>query len=70
MLTDMENNGTQGTQGFIQVQASVRIKTQYPVCIGCIMIACVETPSTLHSIWSVMVVPDPNSISTCPIYKI
>jgi hypothetical protein len=27
VLTDVENNGTQETQGFIMVQASVRIKT-------------------------------------------
>jgi hypothetical protein len=54
VLTDVENNGTQETRGFIQVQASVRIKTLHPVCVSCIMIHWVETPS----------------ISTCPIYKI
>jgi hypothetical protein len=34
VLTDVKNNGTQGTRGFIQVQASVRIKTICPVCVG------------------------------------
>jgi hypothetical protein len=42
----MENNGMQGTRGFIQVRAFVRIKTLHLVCIGCIMIHWVETPST------------------------
>jgi hypothetical protein len=31
VLTDVKNNGTQGTQGFIQVRASVRIKS-YVLC--------------------------------------
>jgi hypothetical protein len=35
----------QETRGFIQVQPSVTVKTLLPVCIGCIMIAWVETPS-------------------------
>jgi hypothetical protein len=43
---DVENNGTQETQGFTQVRGSMRIKTQRPVCVGCIMIAWFETPST------------------------
>jgi hypothetical protein len=34
VLTDAGNNGTQGTQGFIQVWASVRMKTQRLVCIN------------------------------------
>jgi hypothetical protein len=46
VLTDVENNGTQGRRGFIQLWASRRIKTLCPVCVGCIMIAWVETPST------------------------
>jgi hypothetical protein len=45
-LTDVMNNGMQGTQEFIQVQASRRIKAPHPMCVGCIMIAWVETPST------------------------
>jgi hypothetical protein len=36
----------QGTRGFIQVRASVRIKTLCLVSIGYIMIAQIETPST------------------------
>jgi hypothetical protein len=36
----------QGTLGFIQVHASVRIKNLRHVCVDCIMIAWVETPST------------------------
>jgi hypothetical protein len=46
VLTDMENNGTQVTQGFIQVQAFMGIKILRPVCVSCIIIAWVETPST------------------------
>jgi hypothetical protein len=46
VLTDVENNGTQETRGFIQVQTSMRIKSECPVCVSCIMIASVETPST------------------------
>jgi hypothetical protein len=46
VLTDVMNNGMQGTQGFIQVQVSHRIIALRPVCISCIMIAWVETPST------------------------
>jgi hypothetical protein len=46
MLMDIEKMGTQGTQGFIQVRASVRIKTLCPVCVGCIMIAWAKTSST------------------------
>jgi hypothetical protein len=46
MLIDVENNGTQETRGFIQVQASVRIKPLCHVCVNCIMIAWVDTPST------------------------
>jgi hypothetical protein len=46
VLTNVENNGMQGTQGFIQVWASMRIKTLRPVCVDCIMVAWVETPST------------------------
>jgi hypothetical protein len=34
VLTDVKNNGTQGTQGFIQVQASVGIKILHLVCTG------------------------------------
>jgi hypothetical protein len=41
----VENNEIQESRGFIQVQASVMVKTLLPVCIGCIMIAWVETPS-------------------------
>jgi hypothetical protein len=48
VLTDVENNEMQGTQWFIQVRAYVRIKTIRPVCIDCIIIYWVETPST-HS---------------------
>jgi hypothetical protein len=33
-LTDVKNNGTLGTQGFIQVQTSVMIKTLHHVCVG------------------------------------
>jgi hypothetical protein len=43
VLMDVENNGMQGTRGFIQVQASVRIKTLCHMCVGCIMIAWIET---------------------------
>jgi hypothetical protein len=46
VLTDVMNNGTQGTQGFIQVQVSRRIIALCLVCVGCIMSAWVETPST------------------------
>jgi hypothetical protein len=46
VLTDVENNRTQETRGFIQVRASVRIKTRRPVCVNCIMFAWVEIPST------------------------
>jgi hypothetical protein len=46
VLTDMENNRTQETRGFIQVWASMKIKTLRHVCINCIMIAWVENPST------------------------
>jgi hypothetical protein len=46
VLTDVENNGTLETRWFIQVRASVRIKTLHPMCIACIMIPWVETPST------------------------
>jgi hypothetical protein len=46
VLTDVESNGTQWTRGFIQVQASVRIKMLRPMCVSCIMICWVETPST------------------------
>jgi hypothetical protein len=46
VLTDVENNETQETRGFIQVWASVRIKTLCSVCVDCIMISLVETPST------------------------
>jgi hypothetical protein len=77
----VENNGTQETRGFIQVRASVGIKTLCPVCVSCIMISLVETPSThpfyrlrvvgfTWKIWLVMFLPDPDSISTCAIYKI
>jgi hypothetical protein len=38
------------TRGFKQVWASVTIKTLCHVCVGCIMIAWVETPSTNSSI--------------------
>jgi hypothetical protein len=44
VLTNVENNGTQETRGFIQVHATVRIKNLCPVCVYCIMIAWVETP--------------------------
>jgi hypothetical protein len=37
---------TQGTRGFIQVQASQRIIALRPMCTSCIMIAWVKTPST------------------------
>jgi hypothetical protein len=80
VLTDVENNGTQGARGFILVQASQRIIALSPMCVGCTMIAWVEIPSTpllyakgvgfTWKIRSVMVVPDPDIISTCPIYKI
>jgi hypothetical protein len=43
---DVENNGMQETRGFIQVRASMRIKTLRPVCVGCIMIRWIETTST------------------------
>jgi hypothetical protein len=46
VLTDAENKDTQGTREFIQVHASVRIKIQRPMCVGCIIIRWVETPST------------------------
>jgi hypothetical protein len=52
-----------------------------PMCVSCIMIAWVETPSTppficqggVGFIWKirlVTVVPNMDAISTCPIYKI
>jgi hypothetical protein len=50
VLTDVMNNGAQGTRGFIHVQASQRVIVLRPVCIGCIMIAWVETSSTPPSI--------------------
>jgi hypothetical protein len=34
VLTNAKNNGTWGTQGFRQVQASFQIKTLHHVCIG------------------------------------
>jgi hypothetical protein len=43
VLTNMENSGTQGTRGFIEVRASMRIKPLHPVCVICIMIHWVET---------------------------
>jgi hypothetical protein len=43
---DVVNNGMQGTRGFIQVRASVRIKALCLVCFGYLMIAWVKTPST------------------------
>jgi hypothetical protein len=81
MITDVMNNGTQGTQGFIQVQASRRIIALHPVCVGCIIIAWVKTPlypsfyrirrvGFTWKIRSVTVVHNPDFISTCPIYKI
>jgi hypothetical protein len=42
----VKNNVTQETRGFMQVRASVTIKTLHPVCISCIMIARVETSYT------------------------
>jgi hypothetical protein len=51
----VENNGTQETRGFIQVRASVGIKTLCPVCVSCIMISLVETPST-HPFYRLRVV--------------
>jgi hypothetical protein len=46
VLTDVENNGTQDTRGFIHVWASVRIKILRPVCISYTMISPVETSFT------------------------
>jgi hypothetical protein len=46
VLTDVMNNGTRGSRGFIEVQASRSIIALCPMCVGCIMIAWVETPST------------------------
>jgi hypothetical protein len=46
VFTDVENNVTQETQGFIQIRATVGIKTLRPMCVSCIMIAWVVTPST------------------------
>jgi hypothetical protein len=43
---DVENNGTQEIQKFIQVRASVKLKPLRHVCVGCIMISWIETPST------------------------
>jgi hypothetical protein len=43
---NVKNNGTHGTRGFIQVQATVRIKTLRPMCVDCIMIRWVEILST------------------------
>jgi hypothetical protein len=34
VLTDVKNNGMQGTRGFIQVWAFMRIKTLRHVCVG------------------------------------
>jgi hypothetical protein len=39
VLMNVENNGMQGTRGFIKVQASIRIKTLRYVCVSCIMIS-------------------------------
>jgi hypothetical protein len=50
VLMDVESNGTQGIQGFIQVWASMKIKTLRPVCVICIIIHCIETTSTPHFI--------------------
>jgi hypothetical protein len=50
MPTNVENNGTQERREFIWVHASVRIKALHPVCVGCIKIGCVETPSTPYFI--------------------
>jgi hypothetical protein len=38
VLTDVINNGTQRTRGFILVQASRCTIALRPVCVGCIMI--------------------------------
>jgi hypothetical protein len=73
VLTDVENNGIQRTRGFIQVRASMRIKTLHVVCVGCIMIHWIETPSTPPFIGkggvgftcktpSVIIVLDPDSL--------
>jgi hypothetical protein len=34
VLTDVKNNGTQGTRGFGHVRASLRIKTLRPICVS------------------------------------
>jgi hypothetical protein len=39
MLTDMENNEMHGTQEFIYVWASMRIRTLHPMCASSIMIS-------------------------------
>jgi hypothetical protein len=62
---DVMNNEMQGTQGFIQVQASQRIIALCHVCVDCIMIAWVETPSTppfiCHGGWGRVYMKDPVS---------
>jgi hypothetical protein len=47
VLTDVENNGTERHEGFRQVWASMRVKTVHPRCVGCLVIAWVETPIPL-----------------------
>jgi hypothetical protein len=43
---DVESNGIQGACRFIQIHASVRIKTLHHVCVSFIMIAWVKISST------------------------
>jgi hypothetical protein len=80
VLTDVKNNGTRETRGFRQVQPSLRIKILCPVtsvyydCLGWDPLYSsfyrLRGVGFTWKIWSVRVVPDPDSISTCPIYKI
>jgi hypothetical protein len=81
VLTDVENNGTQETQGFIQVWASVRIKNPTS-CVCRLYYDCLSRDSLYQSFYRlrgigftckiplVTVVLDPDSISTYHIYNI
>jgi hypothetical protein len=50
VLTNVKNIRTQEIQGVIQVQVSVRIRILHHMCVSCIIIIWIETPSTLSFI--------------------
>jgi hypothetical protein len=47
VLMNAENNGTQGTRGFIQIRASMRIKILHHVCIIVLRFFGLRPPLTL-----------------------